>query len=268
MSILSSTQTGSININQRMRRYGMNPSKAVLNADGSIDYNESLDLSFVLKDTGCLPFRFNTIKGYFLCNDNNLTTLDGAPKRVCGSFYCQNNMLTSLEGGPEYVTNVYDCSFNKLRSLKGAPERAMDFRCNSNYLSSVEGCPEVIHGIFECSFNKLESLTLGPKKCRSYICTLQEDALCSSHTLSQVPAFNPLNINTSVADWVVITVYGPWLSADDVAQHAKRLATLTNAPHAKIMYNDGRHNILVDNHRGVMYDNCVHDWPDIYAKKA
>jgi hypothetical protein len=146
----------------------------------------------------------------------------------------------------------------------------MDFRCNHNLLSSLEGCLEVIHGAFECSFNELTSLALGPKECRDYICTIQEFSLTDIHSLNKVPVFNPLNINTSVTDWVVINVYGPWLDAEDVVQHAKMLATLTKAPHAKIMFNDGRHNILIDNHRGVVYDNYWHDWPNSnsLAKKA
>jgi hypothetical protein len=46
--------------------------------------------------------------------------LEGAPKEVKGSFECANNQLTSLEGAPKEVNNFY-CHNNQLYSFYGLP---------------------------------------------------------------------------------------------------------------------------------------------------
>jgi hypothetical protein len=44
-----------------------------------------------------------TCRGDFNCRDNELTSLEGAPKEVQGGFYCNKKQLTSLEGAPKDV---------------------------------------------------------------------------------------------------------------------------------------------------------------------
>ena len=62
------------------------------------------------------------VKGNFLCYGNQLTSLKGAPKEVCGYFYCVHNQLTSLEGAPQTVGRYFDCRYNQLTSLFGVPQ--------------------------------------------------------------------------------------------------------------------------------------------------
>jgi hypothetical protein len=74
-----------------------------------------------------------SVDGDFYCGNNNLTSLENAPKSVDGSFYCDNNLLTSLKFAPSSVGGSFICSFNNLTSLEGAP-KSVDgsFYCDNN----------------------------------------------------------------------------------------------------------------------------------------
>jgi len=127
-----------------------------------------------------------------------LTSLEGAPKRVNARFDCSNNKLRSLKYSPEYVkifncrsnkikslklgpkeAEVYFCGYNPLNSLKGVPEvlytlhcekcglKTLEgspkvikesFNCSYNYLVTLEGCPEFVGEVFNCTSNRLENL--------------------------------------------------------------------------------------------------------------
>ena len=128
-----------------------------------IDYNG--DIVFVNNKVSSLPIYFNRVGGYFNCNGNELTSLEGAPREVGGNFSCSHNNLTSLEGAPEKVGGRFNCAFNKLTSLEGAPrEVSGGFNCRDNKLTSLEGAPRVVRRIFDCSFNNLTSLEGAPEK--------------------------------------------------------------------------------------------------------
>jgi hypothetical protein len=45
-------------------------------------------------------------------DDNQLTSLEGAPQSVGGYFSCSNNHLTSLKGAPQSVDGVFYCYNN------------------------------------------------------------------------------------------------------------------------------------------------------------
>jgi hypothetical protein len=76
------------------------------------------------------------LNDYFDCNDNYLTSLEGAPKIVSGYFDCSNNKLTSLEGSPKIVYHSFSCYDNKLTSLEGAPKSVGGgFYCNEYLLN-------------------------------------------------------------------------------------------------------------------------------------
>lgn len=45
-------------------------------------------------------------------------------KSVGRDFYCNNNQLTSLQGAPENIGGCIYCNVNQLTSLQGAPENA------------------------------------------------------------------------------------------------------------------------------------------------
>ena len=163
-SILSSTRTGKVHLDEELRKYGLDPAKAVLNADGTIDYDGNVNLnSKNLTNFFKLPFRFRKVNGSFYCSHNNLTTLEGCPEEVANNFFCDNNNLTSLKGGPKQVGCHYYCMFNKLTTLEGAPERIEAyFSCSNNNLTNFNHCPQVINGSFFCHHNQLTSLKGGP----------------------------------------------------------------------------------------------------------
>jgi hypothetical protein len=101
-----------------------------------------------------LPVSFGSITGSFICSDNKLTTLKGAPSHVGGVFDCSMNALTSLVHSPEYVGRDFYCGRNKLTNLKGAPEEVgVEFNCNGNPLTSLEGAPNVIPAWFVVSYS-------------------------------------------------------------------------------------------------------------------
>jgi hypothetical protein len=80
-----------------------------------------------------------TVGGNFYCGNNNLTSLEGAPKSVGASFACSNNKLTSLQCDHITVGGDFYCSFNKLTSLVGAPKSVgEDFICHSNNVKFTE----------------------------------------------------------------------------------------------------------------------------------
>ena len=54
------------------------------------------------------------VTGAFFCKDNNLTSLEGAPKFIGNGFWCSRNNLTSLEGAPKFVGGDFWCYNNKV----------------------------------------------------------------------------------------------------------------------------------------------------------
>ena len=106
-----------------------------------------------------------TIQGNFKCNDNQLTSLTGAPKHVGGKFNCSGNQLTNLKGAPKQVDGGVYCSYNQLTSLTGAPKHVGgDFYCSDNQLTSLTGAPEKVGGNFYCHSSLLTSLKGAPKQ--------------------------------------------------------------------------------------------------------
>ena len=110
--------------------------EGLVNVDGEVDLFK--------RELVHIPLRFGKVTGFFWCNYNQLTTLEGAPKEVGGGFNCQNNDLTTLKGGPEKVGKNFICSYNHLTTLEGAPrEVGGDFYCRWNKLTNLDGIGEV-----------------------------------------------------------------------------------------------------------------------------
>jgi len=109
--------------------------------------------------------RFGVVTGHFDCDNNSLTSLEGAPKKVGEYFTCHHNSLTSLEGAPKKVGGSFACHHNSLTSLEGAPQKVGgDFHCGGNKLTNLVGAPQEVGGYFDCSHNSLTSLEGAPKK--------------------------------------------------------------------------------------------------------
>ena len=143
----SKTDIDSICQNYGIMNYTINP-------DGSIDVDGSVILSSELLTI--IPIKFGTITRDFDCDRNQLTSLEGSPKKVGGYFDCHNNQLTSLVGCPEVIGGDFDCSRNELKSLVGCPEIIGDnFYCRENQITDFRGVPEFFEGLFYCEENPI-----------------------------------------------------------------------------------------------------------------
>ena len=135
--------------------YGIND--YTINPDGSIDVDGSVILSSELLTI--IPLKFGTVTRDFDCDRNQLTSLEGSPKKVGGYFDCHNNQLTSLVGCPEVIGGDFDCSRNELKSLVGCPEIIGDnFYCRENQITDFKGVPEFFEGLFYCEGNPIEEI--------------------------------------------------------------------------------------------------------------
>jgi hypothetical protein len=128
--------------------------------DGSIDVNTNVNLGSGGLEQ--LPLTFNVIKGNFECGVNNLTTLEGCPKKVLnGQFGCSYNILTSLEHSPEIVEGNFSCRYNyHITSLEGLENTNIDSwldasSCNNLY--SLKGFPKKV-GSFRCRYTPIEPI--------------------------------------------------------------------------------------------------------------
>ena len=76
--------------------------------------------------------------------------IDGDNARWDGDFCCSNNQLTSLDGAPKEVGGIFDCSGNKLTSLDGAPkEVGGGFYCEHNQLTKGQFGNEKFKAFFK-----------------------------------------------------------------------------------------------------------------------
>ena len=115
------------------------------------------------------------VDGHFYCSGQSLRDFKGVRfGEVGGCFRCENNQLHSLEGAPREVRGGFYCEHNQLTSLEGAPrEVGGDFYCDNNQLSSLDGAPREVGGGFSCRNNPVSQKTLKSifrlmKKVRSY----------------------------------------------------------------------------------------------------
>ena len=139
-------------IHKICKKYGIED--YTINPDGSIDVDGNVYLYGKKLDK--LPLTFNDVSGYFDCSNNNLTTLEGAPKSVGGYFSCSDNNLTTLLGGPQSVVGDFDCRFNNLTTLEGCPQSiGGSLWCQSNKILTFEGAPNHVGGVFNCNTNPI-----------------------------------------------------------------------------------------------------------------
>jgi len=132
----------------------LNPSTGLVDVDGD----------FYCKGQGLTDFKgvkFRKVSKDFDCSDNQLTTLEGAPKSVGRDFDCSYNQLTTLGGAPKTVGENFWCSDNQLTTLEGAPQTVDgSFICSDNQLTSLEGAPRKVDGGFGCEGNPVSVSTL------------------------------------------------------------------------------------------------------------
>ena len=115
---------------------------------------------------GCAKY----VNGSFYCNHNKLKNLIGGPIGVkeytvssegkgghfsdfIYEYDCKYNELTSLEGAPKKVLDIFNCVHNKIKSLEFCPSSMKKLYCFNNELSNLDFCPEKLE-ILSCRSNK------------------------------------------------------------------------------------------------------------------
>ena len=132
-------------IKEICKKYGIE--NYTINGD-TIDVEGIVDLSHGKLEK--LPLKFGTVTRNFSCSNNNLTSLEGAPKRVGGGFWCYNNNLTSLKGAPKEVGRFFYCHRNKITSkLQCAIIDAEEFMTDFGDFKIPKDKHEKIKWIFE-----------------------------------------------------------------------------------------------------------------------
>jgi len=131
----------------------------LINADGSLDVNGSVNIS--LNGLLAIPLRFNNVTGSFYCNYNSLTSLLGCPKYVGGTFDCANNALVSINFAPNKIHRDFLCEQNPLSDLVGGPSYVNgDYSAYNTHIQTLVGCAETINGNLQVSQNHLLSTTM------------------------------------------------------------------------------------------------------------
>jgi hypothetical protein len=159
--------------------------------DGSINVYNDVYLSKNLKNLKQLPLTFNEVTYDFDCSNNNLTTLEGCPKKVGWIFNCSLNKLTSLEYSPEIVEGNFNCYYNDyLTSLEGLEntyiDGYLDILCSEIY--SLKGFPKRVSAFF-CKRTPIEPI---------YNTFIQE---CDYETMRRFNKFDV--IYTDGLDWFI-----------------------------------------------------------------
>lgn len=157
--------------------------KYTINEDFSVNVQQTVNLNN--QHLSVIPIQFNEIIGSFYCNHNNLSTVQGFPKKVEGEFECtynkissfekldnffvlsnidvSHNELTSLLGLPKIIQGSLDASFNNINTLVSAPiEIKESFDLCSNQLTQIDFFPKVGAHI-DLSFNHLTHLQKLPQ---------------------------------------------------------------------------------------------------------
>jgi len=129
----------------------------IIHDDGTVDVATSVDIGFL--NLKRLPVVFGRIRGDFNCSNNQLESLEGAPRSVGLSFFCHNNHLASLAHAPLEVGKSFVCKANRLKNLEGVPLQINgSFDCSENQIATLVGGPEAVNGDFDCSHNCLNTL--------------------------------------------------------------------------------------------------------------
>ena len=88
-------------------------------------------------------FEWKNIDGMFECDNTDIQSLKGGPKKVNYLFSCANcQNLYSLEGSP-IECNDFDCSDTKITTMIGGPKKVKNrIRMNNLKLMSWDGMPK------------------------------------------------------------------------------------------------------------------------------
>lgn len=131
--------------------------------DNSVNVHGDVRLADKLANLLKLPLNFNVIEGDFDIGDNELTSLEGSPKKVLGSFMAHKNEIHSLKGGPKEVGGSFVILHNNITSLEFSPTLVKeDFICSHNPLKDLEGINTVLGYVFT-------GVPIANIKCQKYV---------------------------------------------------------------------------------------------------
>jgi hypothetical protein len=120
---------------------------------------------------------FKEVKQDFSCSHNvELSSLEGAPRKVGGSFDATSLPVTNLTGAPQEVKGTFVLrNLENLTSLKGGPQTVKGSyivqQCGQ--LKNLEGAPRVLAKAntgFQCTHNGLTSLKGAPREVWTFVC--------------------------------------------------------------------------------------------------
>ena len=112
-----------------IRNYTINP-------DGVVDVRGHVDISESALNE--IPIQFGIVTGHFLCYDNNLMSLKGAPKCVGKNFWCQANLLTTLEYAPQHIGGNLGSEHNlNITNLSGIHKHVLSISKDIDISSTV-----------------------------------------------------------------------------------------------------------------------------------
>lgn len=102
---------------------------------------------------------FFTALQSFVCNNNQLTSLDVSKNTALMALGCNNNQLTTLDVSKNTALMVLGCSNNQLTSLDVSKNTALSrLGCFNNQLTSLDVSKNTALMVLVCSSNKLTTL--------------------------------------------------------------------------------------------------------------
>lgn len=172
-----------------------------INDDYSITSNNDIHITNYIKSLRgeALPYKFRFVMGKFKCNGLDLTSLKNAPEIVVDDFDCSYNNLTSLEGGPRKTHN-YICSNNNLKNLKGIG-RFNFLDCSNNNITHLNDVDLDVVDRTDIKGNPIDDLY-------SYLKSFKQIGLVSMHSILErkklifrcLKEYNVINGNVIVLD--------------------------------------------------------------------
>ena len=134
-----------------------------------------------------------TLPGDFICHDNQLISLRGAPENVIGTFDCERNLLTDLEGCPLSIGKSFICKQNKITSLEITPKYIRgDFDVSENKITNLQGIEDSLHtlkGKFILSGNPITAHISGILRIKD----IEEVVFTGSNNKKALEAFAVIN---------------------------------------------------------------------------
>jgi hypothetical protein len=95
-----------------------------INDNNSIDVYTNVDIDN--KGLKKFPIKFNEIRGYFSCRFNGLETLENGPIELSGGYYCENNNIRSLNGYPKKIGIEFSFNRNPVYNLYAVFGRSLE----------------------------------------------------------------------------------------------------------------------------------------------